>query len=52
MTTLVCRLCGGVLVFGGDGWRHRDAVRPCDRVVVAWPPADDDIDEVPPPATG
>jgi hypothetical protein len=53
MTTLVCRFCGGVLEFGPDGWRHRDAVRPCARVAVAWPPpVDDDRDDDPLPATG
>jgi hypothetical protein len=35
---LVCRNCGGVVVFGADGWRHRDQGRPCPVLVVAWPP--------------
>jgi hypothetical protein len=49
MQTLVCRACGGVLQFGADGWQHRDQIRRCDRVVVAWPPPgrEDDDDEEP-----
>jgi hypothetical protein len=35
---LVCRNCGQIVVFGADGWRHRDADRPCPALVVAWPP--------------
>jgi len=45
MITLVCRVCGGVLQFGADGWEHRDSVRPCDAVLVAWPPPDEGHDE-------
>jgi hypothetical protein len=45
MITLVCRACGGVLDFGVDGWKHRDALRPCDRVLVAWPPPRSEHDE-------
>jgi hypothetical protein len=52
MTTLVCRLCGGVLLFGSNGWQHRDAIRPCNRAVVAWPPPEDDLDDDPLTATG
>ena len=42
---LVCRNCGGVVVFGADGWRHRDADRPCPGLVVAWPPPSDREDD-------
>jgi hypothetical protein len=52
MITLVCRACGGVLLFGGQGWEHRDSIRPCERVVVAWPPPDDRRDDEPAAATG
>jgi|GEM_PF-1950614 len=35
---LVCRNCAGVVVFGPDGWRHRDPGAPCPILAVAWPP--------------
>ena len=52
MITLVCRACGGVLQFGEKGWEHRDSVRPCERVLVAWPPPSDDHGDEPLTATG
>jgi hypothetical protein len=52
MITLVCKSCGGVLVFGRHGWEHRDPYRPCDRILVAWPPASDDLDDEPLAETG
>ncbi|MBN2114015.1 MAG: hypothetical protein JW785_07810 [Acidimicrobiia bacterium] len=42
---LVCRNCGGVVVFGPDGWHHRDPGRPCPVLAVAWPPASDEDDD-------
>jgi hypothetical protein len=46
---LECNSCHRVVVFGLEGWVHRDADDPtiCDALVVAWPPppegdADDD----------
>jgi hypothetical protein len=43
---LVCRNCGGVIVFGDDGWHHRDPqIQPCPGLVVAWPPPSDDHDD-------
>lgn len=45
MQILVCRNCGGIVVFGTDGWHHRDAGRPCPALVVAWPPPSDRDDD-------
>jgi hypothetical protein len=42
MITLVCRSCGGILDFTEHGWEHRDDVRPCNKIRVAWPPPSDD----------
>ncbi|MFH1330934.1 MAG: hypothetical protein ABIJ48_09835 [Actinomycetota bacterium] len=42
---LVCRNCGGVVVFGAEGWSHRDQGRPCPALVVAWPPPSDRDDD-------
>jgi hypothetical protein len=46
MNILVCKACGGVLVFGEHGWEHRDSIHTCSRATVAWPPPrEDDGDE-------
>jgi hypothetical protein len=42
---LVCRNCGGIVVFGAGGWQHRDAGRPCPALAVAWPPPSDRDDD-------
>jgi hypothetical protein len=42
---LVCRSCGGVLIFGDHGWEHRDPGRGCDDTRVAWPPPRQDDEE-------
>jgi hypothetical protein len=38
MITLVCRACHRPLVFGDDGWEHRDPYNDCTQIRVAWPP--------------
>jgi len=45
MVILVCRSCGGVLIFGDHGWEHRDPGRGCDDPRVAWPPPRQDDEE-------
>ena len=42
---LVCRNCGGIVVFEADGWRHRDIGRFCPVLVVAWPPPSESEDD-------
>ena len=46
------RVRDGLNKLGEDGWEHRDFVRPCEAVLVAWPPPNDDHDEDPIAATG
>lgn len=52
MISLVCKSCGGVLRFGDHGWEHRDDIRPCDKILVAWPPVSTDRDDEPLSKTG
>jgi len=35
---LVCINCARVVVFGPQGWIHRDGSPDCPSLVVAWPP--------------
>ena len=35
---LVCVNCARVVVFGPEGWAHRDGNAECPLLIVAWPP--------------
>lgn len=39
---LVCMNCARPIVFGPNGWVHRDEPSDCVGILVAWPPPGED----------